>query len=193
MKPILILLLMTSLIHCEDVLNVAPNKHTPDVNRAIAQCETDVAKIKADAEKDILASNEKLRIVLVKGQEAATKKGDLDEALALKGMIEKLPKADQKKPVMSNAAILAQIKGKLKGNLEYAFSGGHKGRLQIDSMSVQDVGSMTGGNFSANEKDYTLLWANGTKWTIGLNSDGDLTGNSLSPNDGDTKLVPVKK
>ncbi len=171
MKPILILLLMTSLIHCEDVLNVAPNKHTPDVNRAIAQCETDVAKIKADAEKDILASNEKLRIVLVKGQEAATKKGDLDEALALKGMIEKLPKADVK-IVKSTVPMDKSIVGTWRSKTGYV--------LKFGADKGATWGANLGGGWEIDKStkpvSIIIKWANGCTYRVNEINGDDLVG-----------------
>jgi len=59
--------------------------------------ETDVAKLEADCAKSVAAKADALRIKLTKAQEGATKKGDLDGALAIKAAIEKLSTEDSQK------------------------------------------------------------------------------------------------
>ncbi len=76
-----------------------------DVVGLLNTYDKDMAKIQADADAASAARTEKLRPLLVKAQEAATKKGDLDTAMAIKAKIEKLIKpveivVEEKSPIL---------------------------------------------------------------------------------------------
>ncbi len=95
MKPILILLMLSSFMWAADA--PAQNDKLPnDVVALLNAYDKDVAKIQNDAAVATQLRTDKLKPLLIKAQEAATKKGSLDVALAIKSEVEKLDKGDEK-------------------------------------------------------------------------------------------------
>lgn len=99
MKPTLILIMLICTAWCENAMNPTESKLPTEAETLVSLYDADVAKIQADADKAIQAKTDALRTKLAKAQESATKKGNLEGALAIKGAIEKLPKSERPKDV----------------------------------------------------------------------------------------------
>lgn len=91
MKALTALLLLMTL----SVLFGADEVKLPaDAQAALTAYDAKVAKLKADYDAAVAKESDALVAKLQKSQEAATKKGDLDTALALKTRIDALPQTD---------------------------------------------------------------------------------------------------
>ena len=97
------LILLTFLCYGADAPPAFDPKLPSDAASLLIAYDKDIAKIQSDADVATALRTEKLRGLLLKAQESATKKGDLDAALAVKGEIEKLkkPVEQPKKPSLS--------------------------------------------------------------------------------------------
>ncbi len=179
MKPILILLMLGSF-----VWGVDNTKLPSDVVALLSACDKDVTKIKTDAEIAVALRMDKMRPLLIKAQEAATKKGDLDTAMAIKSEVEKLAKPETK------AVVANDLKSRLTGTLSYSMTNGHKGRLVIDGENVTDALGGHKGTLEAAGKSYTLTWDNGSAWDLRLINNKMI---AISSVDGQTELIPYEK
>jgi hypothetical protein len=147
----------------EDALNPATSKLPVDVATLLNVFEADSIKIQADADKAIAAKADTLRTKLTKAQESATKKGDLDGALAIKDAIEKLPKAEPK--------AAAPRKTWAVGTWEVLWSG-FRSNVTFEKDGTISRQDGTVGKVVFGEKDaLTLTWDGaagdgGNTWTI---------------------------
>lgn len=91
------LLLMAFSAFGADALNPEISKLPTEAATLVNVYEADCAKIQSEADKAIQVKTEALRTKLIKAQESATKKGNLESALAIKDTIDNLPKAEPKK------------------------------------------------------------------------------------------------
>jgi len=189
MKPFLILLILSA-ITAEEAVAPPESKLNAEASAIVAGYEADVAKIQSDQDQAIQARAEKAKVGLAKAQENATKKGDLDSALAIKDAIGKLPKGLEKKGL---TAPPGHANNSLTGKYDYVFTNGHKGKLTITGDNAQDIGSGVRGKVTHSKHEYTITWANGTQWTLSMGDKGDCVAHSLSTEDGDACLVPVKE
>lgn len=82
------------------VLHAADDKLPIEAAQLVASYDAEVAKLKATYDAEVQKRASVVREKLVKVQEAATKKGNLDAALAVKATVEKLPMAPKEpKPI----------------------------------------------------------------------------------------------
>jgi hypothetical protein len=162
---LLALFLISSLLGADEA--PPPSKLPPDAVKAVA---------KADA--DIVAIRRALIVQLQKSQAEATKKGDLDGALAVKGKIEEIGKEVPAKAAPPPAPLV------LQGSYAFDFHTGHRGKLDVRKHEAWE--NTNHGDVAPTSSGWTIIWANGSHWDI--NAEGDTLGATAS--DGHTALIP---
>jgi|SRR5580692_3743607 hypothetical protein len=170
MRPLIILLCLLSLPLFAD--EAPPPSKLP----------ADAAKLIAKADADIVAIRKALAAALQKSQEAATKKGDLDGALAVKGKIAEITgqiPAAAKPP--AEPPVLA-------GVYEYTFPTGHRGKLTADAHKRDAFENGNHGDLQAEKDGWVITWGNQTQWEISI--EGGMLW--VSASDGRSLLSPVK-
>lgn len=138
----------------------------------------DAAKLIAKADADIVAIRKTLAAALQKSQEAATKKGDLDGALAVKGKIAEITgqiPAAAKPPAPTEY---------LAGTFLFTLPDGTTGKMVLKGDKASDLRSGYSGLVTVEAEVTTVRWSNNTSWVI--TRDGDKL--SLSTRDGPAKL-----
>lgn len=142
----------------------------------------DAAKLLTKADADIAVIRKALVAALQKSQEVATKKGDLDGALAVKAEIEKLSGLMPAKPRLpAEPPVLA-------GVYEYTFPTGHRGKLTADAHKRDAFENGNHGELQAEKEGWVITWGNQTQWEISIEG-GSLW---VSASDGRSLLSPVK-
>ncbi len=111
MKFIITLLIMSTLVYADDVINPTPSKLNSEANVALTEYHHNVDKL-----------TDKLRADLQKAQDVATRKGDLDTALAIKAEIGKLGKGNGVDPI-DNDALANKAQGPSKDVTFYVQTG----------------------------------------------------------------------
>ena len=153
MIRILSLILLTTYAMCADIPKDAQSLIDSEGMQEIAAKSEFDAKV-AKLRKDLIPK-------LQKAQEAATKKGDLEGALAIKAkLVELAPKAEEKPPTDQ------ELKQRLTGTFEYDFHNGHKGQLEIRGGIATEVRSNVQGPVKVADGAMIIEWTNNTQWKI---------------------------
>jgi len=145
-----LVLVITGPAFCEDT---EKTKLPNDAASAMSMYEADAANLKADFDKAIATKTKALRVKLEKAQEAATKKGNLDGAMAVKAAIDKLPKDGTKAPEPLSAAAV--------GSWDFASDTGYRSLLTLTDKGVAKVRDNVGTYKVSREGKVTLNWQNG--------------------------------
>ncbi len=156
-----------------------------EAQKLIAAYDTDAAKIRADAEKQVDKKSVELAVKLAKIQDAATKRGDLEGALALKTKVAAIAPKNDAAPVVS----AQDIKRRFTGVFDYGFSNGHRGQLEVRGSGATDVLTGIQGDLRVVEDVVTVVWGNGTQWKIGMKDDAF----TVQAPDGECVLASAKK
>lgn len=157
-----------------------------DASKLLSSYSSDIAKIREHADKAVLARTDKVRPALIKAQEAATKRGDLEGALAIKAAIEALPTSADfpgGDPQLAKPAVA------FRGSYSYSYPNGHQGFIDVTGRNVTDRTTGIPGTWAQAEKTITITWSNGTKWIMSPGSRGTYTSTS---SDGLGTLTPEK-
>ena len=122
----------------------------------------DAVRLLAKADADIAVIRKALVAALQKSQEAATKKGDLDGALAVKAEIER---ANGQIPTKPKTPVEAPV---LAGVYEYTFPTGHRGKLTADAHKRDAFENGNHGDLQAEKDGWVITWGNQTQWEISI-------------------------
>ncbi len=163
MNPIRSLFLLLILV---PISWAAETSLPPDAQSAIADYDTKVSKLKGE-----------LVAKLQKAQDAATKKGNLEVALAIKGKIAGLG-------TDSEDMLGAKAPEPLAGTFTFTLSNGITGKITLTNTKAMDLRAGIPGTVKATDNKTIIHWSNDTEWSI-TSTDGKL---SLETREGAAKI-----
>ena len=133
-------------------------KLPPDAQAAIDKAEKSISVAQAKADAEILKVRQELVKALTKAQESATKKGDLNSAMAIKAQIDELAKLTQAALLDPKAGAQQDADEKLLEGVWQVQKSGWRTTLSIQGTGAVTAGDGTSGTWEIKDGSFTIKW-----------------------------------
>lgn len=142
------------------------DKLPPDAQAAIDKADKAISVIQSKADAEISKVRQDMIKALTKAQEAATKKGDLNAALAIKAKIDEVPRPEVLEPVKP-----MDPKTYVVGTWRIANGGWTGIWILKDDGKVEESGTVRTGTWKITGKVCTVTWLSGSTENFTLPKD----------------------